>query len=128
TVLETLTPVFEQFLVVEIWTAPAAEASPDGGRVNRFTILRSVADGRQIARQFARSLGGMGSGETRVDVLAAERIAPPGMAPLLSEEDCDDCILLGLECPAPYKGASTEEFYAVVHRRFRRELAFALQE
>jgi uncharacterized protein (TIGR02421 family) len=131
-------PIIEEFgafLLLEVWSGPAAdnqEAHQDGPTAPRFRIVapRGEEPG-DFLDEFRASLSRVRVRRQRARVSVRHGSVKPsqGTTPILSRAEAAElgCTVLGLEVAPIYRNADTGEIYPLVLRELRRSLSRALR-
>jgi len=131
-VIETLTPHFGLFLIVEIWSgeAPAGQITTTSATPGFKLTVPKAGLGDSFLTKLRGSLTGITLAKkgARVDISAAGRPAPKGLGPLLPENAGFGaaCRYCGLEVSPIYQNPATGDVFPALLRRLRRELTRAL--
>jgi len=136
TVGATLSPLFEAFLVVEIWTGPHATAGGDrsgqpGGPGFRI-FCRAGFETHSTIYQLRTALGRIHLSKRRADVSVAtsDAVAPPGLPPLLTADEAQmlRLELVGLEIRPVFQDAQTGDLLPIARAQLQRQLARVFRE
>ena len=129
----TLSGVFEGFLILEIWVG-AGKGAPDEGQGVRpgFRIVApknpKLSSTIEILEEALRKTTILKQ-SADVEITSASKVAPPGLAPLLSPTQLvgTRSHLVGLEIEPVYRDEQTGQAYPLVFRTLRRQLYRALE-
>ncbi len=140
-VVDTMTPSFGAFLLVELWASPeeASTAQKDGGRViPGFRILVHPRDARRLDSTIERLRKSLArvrmSTRSRVaatvEVQQRSRVSPPGLASLvpLSQARARGCSVIGIEVDPVFRDPASGEPFPMVLQLMRRTVTRALQQ
>ncbi|HUG81658.1 MAG TPA: tyrosine/phenylalanine carboxypeptidase domain-containing protein [Bryobacterales bacterium] len=132
----TQAQVFGAFLVIEIWSSADVEDEPtDKAGVLRpaFRIVPSPSE--RILSTVGALQESLRSANIRkqtptVETTPSRRIAPPGLAPLLTPQEAEACgaVVLGLEIRPVYRGRTEGTLYPLLLRAVHRPLYGAFKQ
>ncbi len=134
-IVETLSPEFGAFLVVEIWAGPAYDPSkeedPNSPSLPKFKIhagtsINPTVDAltKRLKRVKVLKQG------VEVEVVRNRVGYPPHMRPLLTGDQAAslNCSFLGISVPPVYRDPNSPEEYPLLARAFRRPISLALRQ
>jgi uncharacterized protein (TIGR02421 family) len=127
--VETLAERFNAFLLLEIWSGPAADSLTERptfvvhsspGELARSTVAAMMRSMRRIALDWRRQVVTRQSGGH----------APRGLPPLLTTDQArrHACLMLGLQVPPIYRDPHSGAIYPRMLEHFRMGLSRALKE
>lgn len=129
----TLKESFGSFLIVEIWMAPEKDSDnelPPYKPVFKIISPKKTAISSAI-ETLERTLKEIkiDSEPADVDIVAAPKITPPGLPPLLSAAEAKElgCHILGVEVRPIYHNAATGQHFPLVRHELQRGFARALR-
>ena len=134
-VVETLSPEFGAFLIVEIW------AAPEGGKANdpavpsilpKFTIhapKTGMPRTIDVLEKCLKRVKVLKQG-VEVDVVRETTIHPPDMTPLLSKADAKalKCSFIGVAVPPVFRMPDSTSEFPLIARSLRRGVSLALRQ
>ncbi|MGW8321039.1 MAG: flavohemoglobin expression-modulating QEGLA motif protein [Thermodesulfobacteriota bacterium] len=140
-VMQTLSPEFGAFLLVEIWTSPEDRAAPHAdGRAGKpgFRILVNPREAQRLSSTIDRLKKALArvkvsariKGAADVEVRHALRVSPPAVTPLVStsEARAHGCSLIGIEVDPVFRDPSSGNPFPLVLQTMRRTVTRALQQ
>ena len=129
----TLSRVWGGFLILEIWVEAGNGAPEDVRGVKpAFRIVApknpKLSSTIEVLEEALRKTTILKQ-SAEVEVVSASKVAPPGLAPLLSPTQLATtrCHIVGLEVEPVYRNEQTGQFYPLVFRALRRQLYRALE-
>ncbi len=131
----TLSRVLGGFLLLELWPAPSNENGPADGAAAVKPAFKIIAPRRaqltatvDVLEQALRKTRIL-KRSADVSVVSSLRVAPPGLAPLLSTAQRAELGVeaLGLEIKPVYRNKQTGQAYPIVLHELRRQLYRALE-
>ncbi len=135
-VVETLSPVFGGFLLVEVWAGPATGTRPeDDGTPQppgfRVVAPRRFADSGTVST-LVRALRRIQlfKRPAEVELVVGGRVGARGMGPLVQAKDLAElgANVIGIEVRPVYRNAETGEPYPIAERHLARQLSRAMRE
>ena len=134
-VVSTLAPAFGAFLIVEIWSGSdeGKETDPRAPEVSpRFRILGPSSS--TVSPTIDTLVGHIKKIKVlkqtvEVDVERLERIAPPGLAPVLPVSRAAElgCSIIGIELPPVWRDIEADHKYPLLIRTLNRRFSNALR-
>ncbi len=129
-IAQVLSECFGAFLLIELWTASAAEAT--GGYEPRFRVVR--AKQRRLASTAETLAMSLGEIKIKGDFADAEIVVdakthPAGTRPLLTPERAAElsCRTIGLEVDPIFRDASSGEPFPLIRRALHKGLSRAIK-
>lgn len=129
----TLAESFGAFLIIEVWSAPDGQATPEGPDwLAGFRIVRPhrsrIASTVEVLE---RALGTVKVKRELAGVEIVDRavVRPPGLPPLIASERARElgCHVLGIEVRPAFRDSKTGETFPLVRRVLHRGLSRALK-
>lgn len=135
-VIETLSPIFGGFLVIEVWAGPEGAARPadDGTPAPpgfKVVTPRRFADSGTV-NTLVRALGRIELFKRRAEVerVPGGRVGARGMGSLLQAKDLVElgANVIGVEVRPVYRSVETGDPYPIAKRHLARQLSRAMRE
>ena len=124
---------FGAFLLVELWDAVAPENALYGDGIGFRVWTAETGDGvpqpAEVLRDALKTVR-IGRSTAAVEIDTSAPIAPPGLEPLVRDDELRElgCVLLGLEIPAVYRAGDAGPVFPRPLRILRRRITDALQK
>ena len=132
-IIETLTPVFGRFLLLEVWMRHEGGAGDEAGHSDPGVniLVQSKHSEDKVVSVMVEVMKGVLYGDEPMPVRLSvtDKVKSPGRLPLLGKSALErlNCLIVGLECPPVYRDSKTSQFFPSLYREFRGNLAVALQ-
>lgn len=131
-VSRTLSGEFGGFLIIEIWSGPDRDAEVDADWAPGFRIVNwKGGPPTATVNRFEKHLRTIKllKKVAEVETTTAPKVAPLGLAPLLSKGDATSipCSLLGLEVRPIYRDPTNGDVFPLTLRSLRRQLSRTLK-
>ena len=135
-VVQTQAAVCGGFLIIELWSSTRPTPHDDPELATPPPAFRIIAPRNNTPAHAVKALRTalqsvrMNSHSAEVDVVLANRIAPPGMEALLTQEQAQqlDCSVLGLEVRPIYRHPESGVVFPLVRRALLYQITGALQQ
>ena len=132
-IAKTLIESFGSFLIVEIWISAKQESDSDmPAHKPAFKIIKpkktEIPSTIETLEKALKKIK-IRKQQAEVDIVAAAKTSPPGLAPLLSAAEARQlgCHVLGIEVRPIYRNAQTGEAFPLIRRELQRKFARALK-
>ena len=133
-IVQAMMEVFGAYLVLEIWSGPPFRVE-SLDQLPKFRVFQprmaKEASTFEVLRKALETLKIPGT-QKQFDVLleTSAKIAPPGMAPILTKEQLKNlgCILVGIEVPPVYRNSDGSQSFPINLRLMRRGFHNAIKK
>jgi uncharacterized protein (TIGR02421 family) len=132
-ITETLKESFGSFLIIEVWISKdeiEENKMPDynGGfkifRLKKTEILSTIETLERLLNSIK-----IRKKEADVEIVAASKIAPPGLPALISASEAEQlgCHIIGIEVKPVYLDKGTDQVFPMMYQKLRRGFSRALK-
>ena len=134
-VVSTLAPEFGAFLIVEVWSGSDEGQETDPRHPEVSPRFKVIGPSNSTVSSALETLAGqlkkikVLKQSVEVDVERQDRVAPPGMAPILSTSRAKalGCSIIGIELPPVWRDIKADRDYPLLMRTLNRRFSNALR-
>jgi uncharacterized protein (TIGR02421 family) len=132
-ITDTLSESFGAFLIIELWSAPETDESPERAPwLSGFRIVQpkrsGIASTVEVLERALSEIKVKGA-FAGVEVDSASRVQPPGLPPLITGDRAAErgVRMLGIEISPAFRNAATGASYPLVRRALHKGISRALK-
>lgn len=135
-VVRTVSPAFGGMLLLEVWSGKEGPESADPANPDVLPVFRVfTSESTKMDRTVDALLRSLRTirvmkQHVQVEIKRGGRSVPPGLKPLLTQDDLSEfrCETIGIELPPVYRSTERNESFPLLLRRFRRRLTIAFRK